>query len=97
MPLCTLSLRLVRTARERHGAVPDGEDQGCRSAAAPALTDAAAAVVQVRISKHLQELEKMFYGSSMAYDKVRQQLECSYVDLEQQAKLVRWHAGLARA
>lgn len=25
--------------------------------------------VQVRLNKHLQELEKMFYGSSMAYDK----------------------------
>ena len=25
---------------------------------------------QVRIGKHLAELEKMFYGSSMAYDKV---------------------------
>ena len=25
----------------------------------------------MRIGKHLAELEKMFYGSSMAYDKVR--------------------------
>lgn len=35
-------------------------------------------VMQVRISKHLTDLEQMFYGTSLTYDKVGDACLCNH-------------------